>query len=192
MYVEVDFSDLTPMDVSRIIDDIPTEIVRAAIFRASDRAAEGGRTYIRSRLAQRFGVPVSYFAKRFKLTRSKHREKVGSRLFIGLSPIRAIDLQPVQRPKGVSFRTNGRKKSVAAGSFFATMKSGHRGVFTREGASRLPIVEETVSIYEEGRRLANEYVAGEGKQRFEDTFRTDMRARVKRRLAGARPRGNVI
>lgn len=46
-----------------------------------------------------------------------------------------------QTKKGVTFGINKGKRSLIKGGFFATMKSGHTGVFFRQGKSRLPIDE---------------------------------------------------
>jgi len=46
-----------------------------------------------------------------------------------------------QTKKGVSVAVNRAKRSVVKGGFVATMRSGHKGIFRRRGAGRLPISE---------------------------------------------------
>lgn len=48
--------------------------------------------------------------------------------------------QSVQTAEGVQYRV-GSKTFVERGAFLATMRSGHRGVWRREGKPRLPIYE---------------------------------------------------
>lgn len=47
--------------------------------------------------------------------------------------------------RGVSVMINKGKRSLLPGAFVATMASGHRGVFVREGKKRLPIDEPLAS-----------------------------------------------
>lgn len=57
-------------------------------------------------------------------------------------PIPIADYPSSQRKAGVSVGINqGSGRTMIKSAFFATMKSGHRGVFVREGKSRLPIRE---------------------------------------------------
>jgi hypothetical protein len=44
-----------------------------------------------------------------------------------------------QTKRGVSVLVNKGKRKLVRGAFLATMKSGHTGVFRREGKQRLPI-----------------------------------------------------
>lgn len=48
---------------------------------------------------------------------------------------------PRQTRKGASVGVNTGKRTLVKGAFLATMKSGHTGIFRREGKARLPIKE---------------------------------------------------
>lgn len=56
-------------------------------------------------------------------------------------PIPMADYPARQTRKGVSVAINTGKRSLVRSAFLATMKSGHRGVYVREGKKRLPIRE---------------------------------------------------
>lgn len=58
------------------------------------------------------------------------------------TPIPLADYPSSQRKNGVSVAVNkGSGRALIKSAFFATMKSGHRGIFAREGDARLPIKE---------------------------------------------------
>lgn len=57
------------------------------------------------------------------------------------SPIPVADYPYRQQRRGVKVRINKGSPKLIAGAFVATMKSGHVGVFVREGKRRLPIRE---------------------------------------------------
>ena len=46
-----------------------------------------------------------------------------------------------QTKQGVSVEVNRGKRTLLKGAFVATMKSGHVGIFRRQGKTRLPIEE---------------------------------------------------
>lgn len=54
-------------------------------------------------------------------------------------PLSAYPHRQVKR--GVSVAVNRAKRKIIKSAFVATMKSGHRGIFVREGNKRLPIRE---------------------------------------------------
>lgn len=60
---------------------------------------------------------------------------------VGDAPVRVIDLGARQTKKGVTFSINSGTRSLIAGAFISTMRSGHRGVFFRRTRARLPIAE---------------------------------------------------
>lgn len=77
-----------------------------------------------------------------------------------------------QTKKGVSVEVNRGKRTLVKGSFIATMKSGHKGVFRRTGKARLPIHELRGSrpvdaLLHEGEAAG---VAERGGTSFGDTF----------------------
>lgn len=65
---------------------------------------------------------------------------------IDAEPVKVSDYPHRQTRKGVSVAINkNAKRSLIRSAFVATMKSGHKGVFVRRGASRLPIYEPSGS-----------------------------------------------
>lgn len=63
------------------------------------------------------------------------------RMDVSGEAVRVVDYPHRQTRKGVSVAINVGKRKLIKGAFLATMKSGHRGVFKREGKARLPIDE---------------------------------------------------
>lgn len=56
-------------------------------------------------------------------------------------PVPLVAYPHRQTRQGVSVEVNTGKRTLVAGAFLATMKSGHEGVFKRRGKARLPIHE---------------------------------------------------
>jgi len=84
--------------------------------------------------------------KRIRARLPRQGEMSGS-VWVGWSPIKATyvgRLSQNRRPGGGARAGQHR----FPGSFVATMRSGHRGVFTRSVESRLPIEEEGVELLE--------------------------------------------
>lgn len=59
--------------------------------------------------------------------------------------VRVSDYPHRQTKAGVVARINRGKSTLIKSAFVATMKTGHKGVFRRKGAERLPIVEPVAS-----------------------------------------------
>lgn len=77
-----------------------------------------------------------------------------------------------QTKRGVSVEVNRGKRTLVKGSFVATMKSGHKGIFRRRGSARLPIEELRGSRPVDALLHAGEAqgVADRGGKSFADTF----------------------
>lgn len=88
-------------------------------------------------------------------------------------PVPLVAYPHRQTKQGVSVEVNRGKRTLVNGSFVATMKSGHTGVFRRRGKERLPIDELRGSrpvdaLLHEGEADA---VAARGGKSFGETFR---------------------
>lgn len=87
-------------------------------------------------------------------------------------PVPLVAYPHRQGAQGVSVEVNRGKRTLVKGSFLATMKSGHKGVFQRRGTARLPIRELLGSrpvdaLLHEGEAHA---VADRGGKSFGETF----------------------
>jgi hypothetical protein len=60
---------------------------------------------------------------------------------VGGEPVPLVAYPNRQTKKGVRVEVNRGKPTLVKGSFKATMKSGHKGIFRRRGSARLPIEE---------------------------------------------------
>jgi hypothetical protein len=87
-------------------------------------------------------------------------------------PVPLVAYPHRQTKKGVSVEVNRGKRTLLKGAFVATMRSGHKGVFRREGKARLPIEELRGSrpvdaLLHEGE---SEAVAARGGKSFAETL----------------------
>lgn len=90
-------------------------------------------------VARAAGFKVSAAKKGFWLSRATPRNLEADVIARGKAqPLMAFGAR--QTKKGVTAKAWGKRKSYA-GSFIATMRSGHKGVFTRKGKARLPVKE---------------------------------------------------
>jgi len=140
---------------------IETTAARATLGGLSQRIVRGMTTVINRTLenthafmiraiAARTGLPALYldpFLKVFRATADDLSGQVTARTRPAARMIPVLQLQARQigrgpsLPGGVSFRFDGQTK-VLPDAFVARMRSGKRGVFSRVGRQRLPIIEE--------------------------------------------------
>jgi len=148
-----------------------------AICRALDRAAVSARTVMARQVASDLGIPVgsaggrrrtAHTAMEAMSVEKARPETLTSRVVargarIPLIEFKARGREPSRgRGRGVTARLPGGAGRYPHG-FIATMASGHRGVFTRIGRPRTPIVElhgpSIVHVFDKHReagRLAGE------------------------------------
>ena len=142
---------------------------RVALRRAINKTLGWTRTQGTRAIAQEHGLPL-------KVLRSRRRIVVSPARGDSLFGVAWFDLAPV---KAVYFGTP-RQMSTGAkvggrtfdGAFVAHMPSGHLGVFKREGSSRLPIKEQTVSIRSSENALRR--IAGQVPGRMRTVFRQEL------------------
>jgi hypothetical protein len=131
-----------------------SEVVRAlgpaanqATARALNRAIAGVRTDSVREVRKEYSVAPAAVRKSFRVHRAKRgfleAEAVSTGGRIPLVKFGARPSSPGKRkPRiGVSVQVK-RARKVVPGSFVARMKSGHVGMFTRDGDGRLPISQK--------------------------------------------------
>lgn len=115
-----------------------------ALARALNRAIEGGRTVSTRALQSEAGLAPKYGRRALSLTRATP----GTLSAILTAKGRRLPLVAYVGTKG--FRSGRgiaglayRLGAVPSGSFFAQLRSGHRGIFVRVGRARVPIKAQT-------------------------------------------------
>lgn len=129
----VDASDFTHL--SRAIARLPEEIKVKAASRAMRRVTEMARRRIVKRSAERLDIPQA--TVRALTTAQMNAGGRTAEIVMRSGWIPLYKLGATQTSKGVRVRLRGSYRSA----FIAKMKSGHVGVFRRQGSERLPISE---------------------------------------------------
>lgn len=118
--------------------------VKRAIKKAGGDAIRKVRTestrYVRSKKK----LKVGFIQKRLRLVFPRSNDLADLRWDMRISgkPIPLSAYPSRQTSKGVSVHVNATgSRKVVKGAFLATMKSGHKGVYSRMGKKRLPIEE---------------------------------------------------
>lgn len=112
-----------------------TKAVALSILRALNRAIITTRADVSSRLNKQTGVRVKVIKKRLVVIPPKI-DKLEATLRIDGTPVPAIEYRAKQTPVGVVFTTGTGGVRFLKGAFLATMKTGHRGVYSRSRPSR--------------------------------------------------------
>lgn len=112
-----------------------------ATRRSLNRAGTTGRAEMARLIAKDMGLKVGD-AKNAVTLRQATPTELSVRLSASLRRLPLQDFQARQTRAGVSYRGQGGSRRTLKGAFIATMpKTGHVGVFMREGKKRLPIQE---------------------------------------------------
>ena len=120
--------------LARVLDRIPMEIKARAFSSAMRRTVDQGRTRIVKRSAERVDLPQRMVRER---TQAYNRGSAAAEIVMRSKWIPLYTLGARQTRSGVTVKLRGSYKSA----FIASMKSGHAGVFKRDGSARLPISE---------------------------------------------------
>lgn len=136
--------------VDALLGALPTRLVTGTA-RAINRTVVQTRAFMVSAMAADTGLPPliidpALTVKRAAPGRLEGEVAATSRQAAKLIPILQLQARQIgrgpNRSGGVTFRFGGVTKTIPD-AFIATMRrTGHRGVFTRRGKSRLPIIEE--------------------------------------------------
>lgn len=132
-------------DPSARLRAYPEKATRALV-RALNRGINSGRTFMVQKIAADMGMKSKDVRDALPMKEAT-ATRLEARLAASLKKIPVIDLQargpePSRgRGRGVSYRLNGSRERIAD-AFIATMPTGHRGVFGRDGRKRLGIHEK--------------------------------------------------
>ena len=117
------------------------EITKARV-RACNRTATGTRTQVSKRVREKIRVKASVVKDHTKILKATPL-KPEARVEVEGFPLPLSAFGPRQTKRGVTVGIEkGKKRQLKEGAFFSTMKSGHKGVFKRQGKDRLPIDEK--------------------------------------------------
>lgn len=145
-----------------------------ALRKAGSTALRDMRSEASKRIRARKRIKGRYITRALSLRRAKGSDiaRMSWALEVDGDPVPLVAYPHRQTKKGVSVEVNRGKRTLVAGSFVASMKSGHTGVFRRRGKARLPIQELRGSrpvdaLLHEGEADA---VAARGGKSFGETF----------------------
>lgn len=148
--------------------------LRRALRKAGATALRDMRAEASKRIRARKRIKGRYITRALTLRRAKGSDIAGMEWAVDVSgePVPLVAYPHRQTKKGASVEVNRGKRTLVKGSFVATMKSGHQGVFRRSGKARLPIEELRGSrpvdaLMHEGEANA---VAERGGRSFSSTF----------------------
>jgi hypothetical protein len=121
--------------------------LKRALRKAGATALRDMRSEASKRIRARKRIKSRYITRAMSLMRPKGGDIAGMEwgLKFDGNPVPLVAYPVRQTKKGVSVEVNRGKRTLVKGSFVATMKSGHKGVFRRRGTARLPIRELTGS-----------------------------------------------
>jgi hypothetical protein len=130
----------TLKDADAVLNALPRDIFNAQ--RSAERdTVRFAKNQTQNRMIERTGVPARVFRRIKGRIRTKNTQQLGV-VWLGFNKIAAAYLGRMQQT-----RTGARAgKFFFEGGFIATMKSGHKSVWYRKGADRLPIKEATQDI----------------------------------------------
>lgn len=120
-----------------------TGALRRALGKAGSTALRDMRSEASKRIRERKRIKVSYIQDALTLLKPTGLDtaKMEWALVVSAKPVPLVAYPHRQTKKGVSVEVNRGKRTLVKGSFKASMKSGHQGVFKRTGKARLPIKE---------------------------------------------------
>ncbi len=116
--------------------------IQKAEARAVNKTARWLRTQVLRQVSRAVRIPQKALKSRFLIPKKANRTETRATFWAGMYGIDPLWLGAGRRTK-TGYRV-GRRQFV--GGFRATMRSGHTGVFRREGRERLPIIQEYITI----------------------------------------------
>ena len=146
----------------RLLAAVPRGWPKAA-SRAVNKTAGAARTRIVREIAAETKLTPKYLRKRIWIRRASYT-RLEALVRIGGHEMPLIAFRARQTQKGVTYMVvRSRGRQLMAGAFIATMPMGHKGVFKRRGAKRLPIDEQysqsLQDIYADAPGLARRIIA---------------------------------
>lgn len=118
-------------------------VLLRALRKAGSTALRDMRSEASKRVRQRKRIKSKVVRQSLVQRRPRGRDIDGREWAVDVrgEPVPLAAYPHRQTRKGVSVSVNRGKRTLVAGAFVATMRNGHRGVFVRRGARRLPIRE---------------------------------------------------
>lgn len=148
--------------------------LKRALRKAGSTALRDMRSEASKRIRARKRIKVSYINRALSLGKPRGSDisSYAWSLNVSGAPVPLIAYPHRQTRKGVTVEVNRGKRTLVKGSFIATLKSGHEGIFRRRGKARLPIEELRGSRPVDALLHAGEAdgVAARGGQSFGATF----------------------
>lgn len=148
--------------------------LRRALRKAGATALRDMKSEASKRIRSRKRIKGRYVTRALTMRRAKGSDIADLEWALDISgePVPLVAYPHRQARKGVSVEVNRGKRTLIAGSFVATMRSGHKGVFRRRGKARLPIEELRGSrpvdaLLHKGEAAG---VAARGGRSFSETF----------------------
>lgn len=92
-------------------------------------------------------------ALKARLAKGRSMARMEAALLVSGKHARVVDYPHRQTKRGISVEVNRGKRTLLQGAFIATMKSGHRGVFSRAKATGRQGVENPRGRYTGSRRV---------------------------------------
>jgi hypothetical protein len=130
----------TLKDADAALAALPRDIFNAQ--RSAERdTVRFAKNEVQNRMIERTGVPARVFRRIKGRIRTKNTQKLGV-VWLGFNKVAAAYLGRLQQTRAGA----QAGKFFFQGGFIATMKSGHKSVWFRKGADRLPIEEATQEI----------------------------------------------
>jgi len=117
--------------------------LRRALRKAGATALRDMKAEASKRIRARKRIKPRYIHRALTLRRARGSDIASMEWAVDVSgePVPLVAYPHRQTKKGVSVEVNKGKRTLVRGSFVASMKSGHVGVFRRRGEARLPIRE---------------------------------------------------
>ena len=168
------FTIATPHEqISKItsnINALPDQVNRASIF-AINRTAEWLKSSVSREISAQKRIKLKIIRDRIKITKANKKQLFAS-IAANMWALKGKDLG------NMSQASLGAKagKYMFEGTFVATMKSGHQGIFKRKTAKRLPIKELYVPLDNYASKLIRSLID----QESEAVFRKNFEHQIKR------------
>lgn len=142
------------IETSGINLDLYGKFIDLAAVRAINRVSTTARTAALKHTRQDWNIKAGTLRKYTKIKRARRGD--GTLVFsIRSEPVPLIEFAARSTKKGATYKVKRRVgRQLLKSGFIATMKSGHKGVFTRKSGARLPILEHKVitptSMFDQG------------------------------------------
>jgi len=155
--VEIKVDDVKLRKVERMLRGFPKAVPKV-MSRGINRTITSAKTETARKIAAEISLKVSDVKKTIYIKKASYSRWL-AQLGISGSRIPLKMFKARQTKKGVSYKIGAKRKFIKS-AFFATMSSGHIGVFKRLGKFRLPIAElfgpSLGIVFEESGTIAND------------------------------------